>query len=80
MSEAIAIELLFAVPLVGGFVGFYLAFRVTAHHTRQIVREEIRAARGTPEECIAGVRDYLNRKASQSRELQSGGLHDRLPD
>jgi len=36
---------LFAIPLVGAFVGFDLAFRVTAYRTRQIVREEIDADR-----------------------------------
>lgn len=34
---------LFFIPLVGAYVGFDLAFRVTAHRTRQIVLHEIDA-------------------------------------
>lgn len=36
---------LFAITLVGSYAGFDLAFRVTAHRTREIAREEIDAER-----------------------------------
>lgn len=45
MTPFIGLALLFLIPLVGAFVGFDLAFRVTAYRTRQIVREEIDADR-----------------------------------